>query len=215
MPNPTPEAMRAAEALEEIVTFPRPRKGVAEIIDCALGLPDLLAKAARADESEIRRTAALTKLEGIRLRVDQAEAERDTIRLSESMYQQEANRLRIERDRLKAETRCNTCGGDGKTAHGGPCACGGSGRVVDEVQHLREAAYEVRFERDRYRAVAETERDRLDARLDEASQMMLTVCAEHDRYQVALKQTEHTSIPPCACAEIARVALQPSRKEKP
>jgi hypothetical protein len=34
---------------------------------------------------------------------------------------------------------CNTCGGDGKTTHDGPCICGGSGRASDELMNMRTA----------------------------------------------------------------------------
>jgi len=45
-----------------------------------------------------------------------------------------ANRLA----EAEMQTKCYTCGGDGTTEHGGPCACGGSGEVRDEVQYFRE-----------------------------------------------------------------------------
>ena len=41
--------------------------------------------------------------------------------------------------RLANGDRCNTCGGDGKTTHGGPCICGGSGRAQDELLNMRLA----------------------------------------------------------------------------
>ena len=37
---------------------------------------------------------------------------------------------------------CHTCGGDGKTTHGGPCACGGSGLAADETLYFRRTAQE-------------------------------------------------------------------------
>jgi hypothetical protein len=44
---------------------------------------------------------------------------------------------------LAAERSCGTCGGDGKTTHGGPCACNGTGLASVERDTLRRAALDV------------------------------------------------------------------------
>lgn len=38
---------------------------------------------------------------------------------------------------LEAAEVCPVCGGNGKTTHGGPCACNGSGKISDAYQYLR------------------------------------------------------------------------------
>lgn len=40
------------------------------------------------------------------------------------------------RARVEAEA-CDACAGTGKTTHGGPCMCGGSGRMADAARYLR------------------------------------------------------------------------------
>lgn len=47
--------------------------------------------------------------------------------------------LEIERDRACKALRCDLCMGTGEPAISGlPCACGGSGRMIDELQSYRQ-----------------------------------------------------------------------------
>lgn len=41
-------------------------------------------------------------------------------------------------ERLKLENMCDVCAGTGATLHGGPCMCGGTGKMSDAARNLRE-----------------------------------------------------------------------------
>ncbi len=45
---------------------------------------------------------------------------------------------------LKLENMCDVCAGTGATLHGGPCMCGGTGKMTDAARYLREELIKAR-----------------------------------------------------------------------
>jgi len=46
-------------------------------------------------------------------------------------------------EKLRQLKRCTTCGGDGKSASGEACICGGTGSIFVEIRALRDKCFDL------------------------------------------------------------------------